>query len=312
MADGYGYIDSTGQRVSALRDMFDGGGPGRSGDAFRDGGAISALGNALKIRPLGSTAPREDIGFRGRMGSREYFRDMFDGGGAGRSSSAGFADGPYSGLANNLMTLGLLRPIGAQRADRMAPLRPNVDMPLSDFGSQSILRQPAPSATELYGSDVTVGGPGAGDGSGGGFYRIPEQTEVTSSRIPKPYNSSGQTPASGYVPARPANYGDMRGAPMGMAGLSDAQLALANLQRGADMTAFNPVEPPPTVTSSPIQRDYSSAARFSEPLSSPRYARDMTPLGAANAFGGVAAKNPNYDPAMIMRALRLYHGRSGF
>jgi len=291
MADGYGYIDSTGQRVSALRDMFDGGGAGRSGDAFRDGGAISALGNALKIRPLGSTAPREDIGFRGRMGSREYFRDMFDGGGAGRSSSAGFADGPYSGLANNLMTLGLLRPIGAQRADRMAPLRPNVDMPLSDFGSQSIVRRPM---TEQQ------------------VYPIQPPPTVTSSRIPKPYNSSGQTPASGYVPARPANYGDMRGGPMGMAGLSDAQLALANLQMGADMTAFNPVEPPPTVTSSPIQRDYSSAARFSEPLSSPRYARDMTPLGAANAFGGVAAKNPNYDPAMIMRALRLYHGRSGF
>ena len=236
MPDGYGYTDpKTNQRVSALRDMFDGGGAGRSGDAFRGGGAISALGNALKIRPLGSTAPREDIGFRGRMGSREYFRDMFDGGGAGRSSSAGFADGPYSGLANNLMTLGLLRPIGAQRADRMAPLRPNVDMPLSDFGSQSIVRRPAPSATELYGSDVTVGGSGAGDGSGFPIQPVPE---VTVSRIP--------------------------------------------------------------------------TACFSEPLSSPQYARDMTPLGAANVFGGVVAKNPNYDPAMIMRALGLYHGRSGF
>ena len=244
MADGYGYIDSTGQRVSALRDMFDGGGPGRSGDAFRGGGAISALGNALKIRPLGSTAPREDIGFRGRMGSREYFRDMFDGGGAGRSSAAGFADGPYSGLANNLMTLGLLRPIGAQRADRMAPLRPMVpDMPLSDFGSQSIVRRPAPSAMELYGSDVTVGGSGAGDVSDVGFYSIQQPPTVTSSRIPTTYNLS---------------------------------------------------------------------ARLSEPLSSPQYARDMTPLGAANVFGGVAAKNPNYDPAMIMRALGLYHGRSGF
>ena len=67
----------------SISDMFDGGGMGRSGNQFQGGGAISALGNALKIRPLGSTAPREQIGFRGRMGSREYFRDMFDGGGAG-------------------------------------------------------------------------------------------------------------------------------------------------------------------------------------------------------------------------------------
>ena len=244
MPDGYGYTDpKTNQRVSALRDMFDGGGMGRSGNQFQGGGAISALGNALKVRPLGSTAPREDIGFRGRMGSREYFRDMFDGGGAGASSAAGFADGPYSGLANNLMTLGLLRPIGAQRADRMAPMRPNVDMPLSDFGSQSIVRQPVQSATDLYGSDVTVGGSGAGDVSDVGFYSIQQPPTVTSSRIPTTYNLS---------------------------------------------------------------------ARLSEPLSSPQYARDMTPLGTANVFGGVAAKNPNYDPAMIMRALGLYHGRSGF
>ena len=296
MPDGYGYTDpKTNQRVSALRDMFDGGGPGRSGDAFRGGGAISALGNALKIRPLGSTAPREDIGFRGRMGSREYFRDMFDGGGAGRSSAAGFADGPYSGLANNLMTLGLLRPIGAQRADRMAPMRPMVpDMPLSDFGSQSILRRPM---TEQQ------------------VYPIQPPPTVTSSRIPKPYNSSGQTPASGYVPARPANYGDMRGAPMGMAGLSDAQLALANLQMGADMTAFNPVEPSGAYENPVAQRMSANAARIAEidrriaelglgPRTTPPMNAEMY-NSAARRFGNLSR---TFRPETVMAQHRKLYG----
>lgn len=65
-------------------------------------------------------------------------------------------------------------------------------------------------------------------------------------------------------PPRPANYGDMRGAPMGMAGLSDAQLALANLQRGADMTAFNPVEPSKAYENPVAQRMAANAARIAE------------------------------------------------
>lgn len=43
----YGYSDAEGNRVSALRDMFNGGGPGRSGPEFQGGGAISSLGNAM-------------------------------------------------------------------------------------------------------------------------------------------------------------------------------------------------------------------------------------------------------------------------
>ena len=286
MPDGYGYTDpKTNQRVSALRDMFDGGGMGRSGNQFQGGGAISALGNALKVRPLGSTAPREDIGFRGRMGSREYFRDMFDGGGAGASSAAGFADGPYSGLANNLMTLGLLRPIGAQRADRMAPMRPNVDMPLSDFGSQSIVRQPAQSATDLYGSDVTVGGSGAGDVSGGGFYQTQQVPEVTVSRIPNDY------------------------------GLSDAQLALANLQRSADMTAFNPVEPSKAYENPVAQRMSANAARIAEidrriaelglgPRTTPPMNAEMY-NSAARRFGNLSR---TFRPETVMAQHRKLYG----
>lgn len=43
----FGYSDAEGNRVSALRDMFDGGGRGRSGPTFQGGGVISDLGNAM-------------------------------------------------------------------------------------------------------------------------------------------------------------------------------------------------------------------------------------------------------------------------
>lgn len=43
----FGYNDAEGNRVSALRDMFDGGGRGRSGSTFQGGGVISSLGNAM-------------------------------------------------------------------------------------------------------------------------------------------------------------------------------------------------------------------------------------------------------------------------
>lgn len=43
----YGYTTEGGERVSALRDMFNGGGPGQSGPTFQGGGILSAIGNAL-------------------------------------------------------------------------------------------------------------------------------------------------------------------------------------------------------------------------------------------------------------------------
>ena len=48
----FGYTDAEGNRVSALRDMFDGGGAGRSGQQF-EGGLLALLANALGIRPMG-------------------------------------------------------------------------------------------------------------------------------------------------------------------------------------------------------------------------------------------------------------------
>lgn len=44
-----------------LRDMFDGGGMGRSGDKFEGGGLLSMLGNALGIAPLGSRQREEQL-----------------------------------------------------------------------------------------------------------------------------------------------------------------------------------------------------------------------------------------------------------
>ncbi len=54
----YGYTDAQGNRVSAGRDMFDGGGPGRYGDTFQ-GGPFSGALNAVGARPAGYRARQE-------------------------------------------------------------------------------------------------------------------------------------------------------------------------------------------------------------------------------------------------------------
>lgn len=48
----WGYTDAEGNKVSALRDMTDGGGAGRYGDTF-EGGPISGLLNNIGVRPNG-------------------------------------------------------------------------------------------------------------------------------------------------------------------------------------------------------------------------------------------------------------------
>lgn len=54
---GYGYETESGDRISALIDMINGGGPGRSGDTFEGGGILSLLANAV-ARPYGSVRER--------------------------------------------------------------------------------------------------------------------------------------------------------------------------------------------------------------------------------------------------------------
>ena len=54
---GYGYENAAGDRISALIDMINGGGPGRSGDTFEGGGILSLLANAV-AKPYGSVRER--------------------------------------------------------------------------------------------------------------------------------------------------------------------------------------------------------------------------------------------------------------
>ena len=54
---GYGYETSGGDQVTALRDMFDGGGAGRSGEEFEGGGILSLIANLL-ASPYGSERER--------------------------------------------------------------------------------------------------------------------------------------------------------------------------------------------------------------------------------------------------------------
>ena len=54
---------------TGLRDMFDGGGPGRSGAAFSGGGALSRASNAMGVAPVGqAAAARGDRGGTGSFG----------------------------------------------------------------------------------------------------------------------------------------------------------------------------------------------------------------------------------------------------
>ena len=54
---GYGYETAAGDRISALIDMINGGGPGRSGGTFEGGGILSLLANAV-AKPYGSVRER--------------------------------------------------------------------------------------------------------------------------------------------------------------------------------------------------------------------------------------------------------------
>lgn len=65
----YGGNRGGGGGYTGLRDMFDGGGPGRSGAAFSGGGALSRAGNAMGVAPVGqAAAARGDRGGTGSLG----------------------------------------------------------------------------------------------------------------------------------------------------------------------------------------------------------------------------------------------------
>ena len=130
-------------------DMFDGGGPGRSGDTFEGGGIISTIGNALGGPKIfgnafvdGDDAPGGGIRVKHSQ-SVPFFVDAFDGGGFGYAGNY-FSDGPYSILAN---LLGIM-PEGSENLE--APREPNIFAPV---------REAAPSMPNLFPIDPRLNMP---------------------------------------------------------------------------------------------------------------------------------------------------------
>jgi len=119
---GGGGLFGGGLGFTSFGDMFDGGGPGRSGSTFVGGPYRAGL-NAVGVRPAGYTermAAGAAPGPQGQRGFNGYGytdpktgqwvsagRDMIDGGGPGRSGDT-FQGGLFSGLLN---TIGV-RPAG--------------------------------------------------------------------------------------------------------------------------------------------------------------------------------------------------------
>ena len=108
---------------TSVRDMFDGGGAGRSGDTFQGGGLISAVGNVARVAPRGyhdnnsgggssQSQSRAAPAQRGRAVSDRGILDFFDGGGLGARGSS-FQGLPISTIFN---TMGM-RPQGSQVAN---------------------------------------------------------------------------------------------------------------------------------------------------------------------------------------------------
>jgi hypothetical protein len=89
--------------VSPLTDAFDGGGQDKYGTAFYGGGPLSALGNAMKIRPMGMAREKGDDGNylvdRADIGYRNI-KDMYDRGGPQASGGRFEGAGHYSEFAN--------------------------------------------------------------------------------------------------------------------------------------------------------------------------------------------------------------------
>lgn len=113
---GFGYDGDDGKSVSALRDMFDGGGSGQSGPRFEGGGILSSAANTV-FRPVGSRDRGEPDMRTGPMG---FARDMVDGGGFNASGNRFEGGGLYGRLAGGLMNRAGIRPLGYAERQREA------------------------------------------------------------------------------------------------------------------------------------------------------------------------------------------------
>ena len=126
---GWGYGEGD-QRVSALRDMLDGGGHGRAGQRF-DGGMLADLANALGFRPLG---------YQERLAAaRPMARPTRPQGGGGGVAEAPLQYGPQA------------RPVVGPRQE--PPPRP---FAMGDWGSP--VNMPPPTRG-MFTSPLSMGGP---------------------------------------------------------------------------------------------------------------------------------------------------------
>ena len=133
---GYGYNNAEGNRVGALRDMFDGGGRGQSGPRFEGGGIFSAAANAV-ARPSGSRDRGEpDM----RTGVGGFARDMVDGGGFGQSGPT-FQGGMYGGLLGSILNRAGVRPMGYQ--ERLGSVAPQMRPPMPTSPAAAVYTAPA-------------------------------------------------------------------------------------------------------------------------------------------------------------------------
>jgi hypothetical protein len=141
----WGYTDAEGNKVSAFRDMFDGGGAGRYGDTF-EGGPVSGLLNNLGVRPHGY---RDRLSDRNRpVASRNpaptpvatpAFADRF----SGRDAVAPVAVNPVTRY-DEAARFGLLAPaanvpyvsnMGVTQDQMMGAMSPLVFGYLQDYGN---------------------------------------------------------------------------------------------------------------------------------------------------------------------------------
>lgn len=157
---------------TGLRDMFDGGGAGKSGPRFEGGGVLSEAANRF-ARPVGYSD-------RERLAGREptsYFRDAFNGGGMGAAGGTFQGAGGYSGILNALG----VRPAGyeargqqmlqqalantytaMQQGRRPAPAAQPAPVSVTPLPpapmSLPVNMQSQPASRALYGQGVPFGG----------------------------------------------------------------------------------------------------------------------------------------------------------
>ena len=121
----YGYTTESGERVSALRDMFDGGGPGRSGPRFEGGGIISDIGNAMGGPSM--------FGFGGEGGNRSATLGRMAG---------GMMFGPLGMIGGGI--LGNMLGGGMRQAPAPAPVAAPAMAPVPRPSPAAIAMRPVP------------------------------------------------------------------------------------------------------------------------------------------------------------------------